>query len=52
VTTDGIHSVILLAHFPSYKKLSYRRETARRAVSKFVLCFTMYGSYKGFKKQK
>jgi len=27
-----------------YKKLSYCRGTAQRTVSKFVLCFTGYGS--------
>jgi len=31
-----------------HKKLSYRRGTARRTVSKFVQCFTSYVSYKGF----
>jgi len=34
-----------------YKKLCYLRGTARY-VSKFVLCFTKYGSQKGFKQQK
>jgi len=31
------------------KKLSYR---ATRCLSKFMLSFTSYGSYKGFKQQK
>jgi len=33
------------------KKQSYgrSRDRATRCVSKFVLCFTIYGSYKGFK---
>jgi len=34
------------------KKLSYSRGTARRAVSKFVLCFTSYESWKCFKQRK
>jgi len=34
------------------KKLSNRRETARRAMLINSCCFTSYVSYKGFKHQK
>jgi len=34
------------------KKLSYLRDRATCYVSKFVLCFMRYGSWKGFRQQK
>ena len=36
----------------SYKKLSYRRGTARRVTLVNSCCFASYGSYKGLKQQK
>jgi len=45
-------SNIIILHYIRQEAQQLQRDRVTHYVSKFVLCFTSYGSYKGFKQQK